>query len=265
MSELGRPFLPPDLRRLIEIARHGGDPPIELKRNVGERLDRNLGLGGAMLMSTPLTGLGDSPSEPPPPPSTTAGLFGWSTLGGALLGVLAGGAALFAVASRSPRAPASSSNIDRVVHIQQSAPADDPWLSQSRSAGAPGSEGISPSPSANQTPPARVRARAAPPHRIVVRRASPSLDTLAAERTVLDGARAALLQRDGSASLAAVRSHERSFPHGQLLEERESMRVQALALAGDVAAAQTAGERFRRHFPRSMFLPVVEQILEANR
>ena len=61
----------------------------------------------------------------------------------------------------------------------------------------------------------------------------------------------------------ALRSHERAFPRGQLLEERESMRVQALSQAHDFVAARAAGERFRRHFPRSMFLPAVEQALET--
>jgi hypothetical protein len=265
MSELGRPFLPPDLRRLIELGRHGGDPPIELKRNVGKRLDRTLGLGGAMLTPISLTRLGDSPSEPPPPPSIAADVFGWKTFAGAMLGALTGGAALLVVASRSPRATASSPNTDRVVEIHRNSAAEDPWLQQARSSNAFRTDAVSPSVSASPTSQPRARARATPPHRIVARRASQSLDTLAAERTVLDAARAALLRRDGSAGLAAVRSHERAFPNGQLLEERESMRVQALALAGDFAAARAARERFHRHFPRSMFLPMVEQILEANR
>jgi outer membrane protein assembly factor BamD (BamD/ComL family) len=89
------------------------------------------------------------------------------------------------------------------------------------------------------------------------------VDTLAAERIVLDGAHSALVRHDASGALVALRSHERAFPRGQLLEERESMRVQALSLAHDSVAAQAAGERFRRHFPRSMFLPAVDQALEA--
>src|SRR6185436_4533818 len=132
MSELGRPFLPPDLRRLIEIGRHGGDPPIELKRNVGERLDRNLGLGGAMKTTFPLARLRDSPSEPPPPPSIAADIFGWKTFAGAMLGALTGGAALLVVASRAPHAPASSPNGDRVVEIHRNAPLQDPWLPQAQ-------------------------------------------------------------------------------------------------------------------------------------
>jgi hypothetical protein len=268
MSELGRPFLPPDLRRLIQIERQVGDPPTEAKRDVAERLDRNLGLGGVMLASTPLMNVVDSPSTPRPPPSMAAGLFGWKAVAGAVLAVVVGGAAALSMASQSPQAISTSSaqGTDRLASTPQRTPPDD---QRAQSRRAPGDERVTPLASANHTPQSRAKpleqgaVRAVPRHRAVSRRASPSLDTLTAERTLLDGARAALLRRDAGASLAAVRNHEHSFPHGQLLEERESMRVQALALAGDIGAAQTAGERFRRHFPRSMFLPVVEQTLEA--
>jgi len=271
MSELGRPFLPPDLRRLIQIERQVGDPPTEAKRDVAERLDRNLGLGGVMLASTPLMNIGDSPSTPRPPPSMAAGLFGWKAVAGAVLAVVVGGAAVLSMASQSPQAISTSSaqGTDRLASTPQRTLPDDPWLQHAQSPRAPRDDRVTPLASANHTPQGRAKpleqgaVPAAPRHRAVSRRASPSLDTLTAERILLDGARAALLRRDASASLAAVRNHEHSFPHGQLLEERESMRVQALALAGDVGAAQTAGERFRRHFPRSMFLPVVEQTLEA--
>ena len=111
---------------------------------------------------------------------------------------------------------------------------------------------------------ANAAARAARHRRAALRAAAaPVVDTLAAERMVLDGARAALVHRDAPGALAALRSHEQAFPRGQLLEERESMRVQALSLAHDYAAARAVGEKFRRHFPRSMFLPAVEQALEA--
>jgi hypothetical protein len=101
----------------------------------------------------------------------------------------------------------------------------------------------------------RHRARAAQP--------PAALDTLAAERIVLDGARASLVHHDAAGALAALRAHEQSFPRGQLLEERESMRVQALALAHDFNAARTTGDKFRRRFPHSMFLPAVERALDA--
>jgi hypothetical protein len=100
-------------------------------------------------------------------------------------------------------------------------------------------------------------------HRARAARTSDAVDTLAAERIVLDGARASLVHHDAAAALAALRAHEQSFPRGQLLEERESMRVQALALARDFNAARATGDKFRRRFPHSMFLPAVERALDA--
>src|SRR5206468_7597090 len=70
------------------------------------------------------------------------------------------------------------------------------------------------------------------------------VDTLAAERVMLDGARAALVHRDATGALSALRNHEQSFARGQLVEERERMKVQALALAHDGAGGRPASEKF---------------------
>ncbi len=90
-------------------------------------------------------------------------------------------------------------------------------------------------------------------------------DRLADERKLLDHARSALVRRDATEALSALRSHERAFPRGQLVEEREGMRVQALVLAHDFGSARTAGERFRKVYARSVFLPVVDRALESTR
>ena len=65
MSELGRPFLHPDVRRLIEADRAAPDPPGVVKRKVAQQIDRSLGLAGGMLASLP-----DLFVEPPPLPTT---------------------------------------------------------------------------------------------------------------------------------------------------------------------------------------------------
>jgi hypothetical protein len=118
---------------------------------------------------------------------------------------------------------------------------------------------------AGASPPLHKAGRMGSRHGAGTATTSSSFDTLAAERTVLDRARSALLRRDGAAALTALRSHQRSFPRGQLLEERESMRVQALALVRDADTVSAAAERFKHRFPRSMFLPAVEQAAEAAR
>jgi hypothetical protein len=278
MSDLG-PFLHPNVRRLIEADRNAPDPPDAVKRAVAERVDRSLGLGGAMLALTPGLGLNpppsidpSTPSIPPPP----ASLFGWKAVAGTTLAVVAGGIAALSFAMRSPLATPSRAE-ERPVAVQESPVAvvagGAGALSPSNVARqAPSmARGVAPDQLAPAGPASRVSrtraadsgaARTAPRHRAVPSRA-PAVDTLAAERTVLDGARAAIVRRDGSGALAALRSHEQSFPRGQLLEERESMRVQALALSHD-PAVRAAADRFRRHFPRSMFLPAVEQAVDPT-
>lgn len=87
---------------------------------------------------------------------------------------------------------------------------------------------------------------------------SVSDDDLARERQVIDKARSALARRDSKAALAAVDEHAKSFPHGQLVEMREALAVQALVHDGRHDAARARAARFRRDFPGSVYLPVVE-------
>jgi hypothetical protein len=91
--------------------------------------------------------------------------------------------------------------------------------------------------------------------------ASSRANRLAAERALLDRARRALMRGDGDAALDPLGRHATSFPRGQLVEEREGMRVKALVLAGRRSEARARANSFRRRFPHSLFLPVVEAAL----
>jgi outer membrane protein assembly factor BamD (BamD/ComL family) len=84
---------------------------------------------------------------------------------------------------------------------------------------------------------------------------------LAAERAVIERARSALARGDGQGALVAVAQHQRDFPSGQLSEEREALAVQALATAGRAQEAAERGARFRKTFPNSLLLPLVERAL----
>jgi hypothetical protein len=89
-----------------------------------------------------------------------------------------------------------------------------------------------------------------------------SRDTdLSAERAIIERARAALARGDGAGALTAVEQHEREFAKGQLVEEREVLAVQALVTAGRVQEAAERGARFRKAFPSSLLLPLVDQVL----
>ena len=86
---------------------------------------------------------------------------------------------------------------------------------------------------------------------------------LADERALVEMARTAFARGDKPAALAALEQHSRRFPRGQLSEERESLRIQAWVQSGRFKEARAAAEAFRRSFPESMLLPLVEETLQA--
>jgi hypothetical protein len=88
-----------------------------------------------------------------------------------------------------------------------------------------------------------------------------SQDDLAAERAILDGARQALEREDGDAALSATADHQRRFPGGLLVQEREAMAIRALAMLGRMSEARARAERFRTHYPDSLLLPALESTI----
>jgi hypothetical protein len=87
--------------------------------------------------------------------------------------------------------------------------------------------------------------------------AAPPLDPLQEERALLDGARAALERGEPEAALAATVRHERRFPNGILVQEREAIAVRALLALGRNAAARARADRFRARYPNSVLLPAI--------
>ena len=85
---------------------------------------------------------------------------------------------------------------------------------------------------------------------------------LAAERTLIDTAKTALGRRDDAAALETLDRHARTYPRGELSEEREALKVQALVGAKRVAEARGCAERFKKTYPRSMLMPVVDDALQ---
>jgi hypothetical protein len=76
----------------------------------------------------------------------------------------------------------------------------------------------------------------------------------ALELKVLQPARAAVARDDFSSALVAIDEHERRFPDGQLAEEREALRVQALLGLQRTEEASRAADAFRERFPGSVLL-----------
>ncbi len=88
--------------------------------------------------------------------------------------------------------------------------------------------------------------------------------SLAAERDLIDTARAALSRGRADDALAAVQLHASRYPNGSLAEEREALAVQALVIAGRVEAANERGARFHRRYPKSIFGSSVDAILRKG-
>jgi hypothetical protein len=88
---------------------------------------------------------------------------------------------------------------------------------------------------------------------------APGGDALAREQLLLQRCRSALLRGNGAAALEAVQLHARQFRAGSLVEEREALRIEALAQLrrGDEARARAAD--FHRRWPASLFGDLVDR------
>jgi hypothetical protein len=83
-------------------------------------------------------------------------------------------------------------------------------------------------------------------------------DAYAAELKLLRQARADVAAARFSAALNSIAEHERRFPAGRLREERDALRVKALASLGRSEDARAAAERFGARYPRSVLSPGIE-------
>lgn len=95
-------------------------------------------------------------------------------------------------------------------------------------------------------------------------RASASADAeslLAKERTLLDRARRHMAAGEPAVTLEVTQRHEREFPGGLLVEEREAMAIRALLALGNTEAARARGERFVARFPGSLLAPALAPAL----
>jgi outer membrane protein assembly factor BamD (BamD/ComL family) len=87
---------------------------------------------------------------------------------------------------------------------------------------------------------------------------------LAAERALLEAARASIRTGDLATATRKLRTHQRDFARGELVEEREVLWIHALKSKGDAVGAQKRAEAFRRRYPHSLFLPAVDSIVPVQ-
>jgi hypothetical protein len=131
---------------------------------------------------------------------------------------------------------------------------------------APPLPAIAPEPVPAPSPPARMQEAApAPPPPPATRPGSeaPRKDAdLQAERRLIEGARTALLRREPEHALSSLSAHEKRFKLGRLAEERDSLRVQALAALGKAPQARAAAAAFHERYPESFFGPAVDGTID---
>ncbi len=92
----------------------------------------------------------------------------------------------------------------------------------------------------------------------------PTLDDEAAERRLLDDARAALGRGEGERAIATLSSHSERFPRGRLAEERDALVIQAFARTSRVPEARTRAARFETKYPNSLLLPAIRDAVGSN-
>lgn len=90
-------------------------------------------------------------------------------------------------------------------------------------------------------------------------------DAARAELQLLRQARAAVAREDFAAALPPLAEHARRFRDGRLVEEREALRIKALAGLGRMDEARRAATAFEARFPRSVLLPAVTRIQTSGR
>ncbi len=241
MSEQELEPLLPELGVLLESERSRPGLSPESKTRVLSRVRASIAAPGG-------GGGGDTTTPAPNAPVTTLGAKSLAGLGAAfLVGGLVGAAVHAAwvkpeVAVVEPNTPVSEPAVRAPV---------DPVLK-------PEELPLERAPTATEQDAKPVAHAAATPSA-----SGPHADSaLSEERSLLTTARTALSRNKPDAALAALRQHRARFPRGQLDEERESLWVQALALAGRTSEAEARAADFKREFPKSLLGPAVEATLD---
>ena len=85
------------------------------------------------------------------------------------------------------------------------------------------------------------------------------------ELHLLRAARQDVTRGDFARALAVIGEHARRFRNGSLVEEREALRVKALAGLGRRDDAKRAAAQFRARFPHSVFLSTFDRMKETER
>jgi hypothetical protein len=108
------------------------------------------------------------------------------------------------------------------------------------------------------SPPSPAKALSVPVAEAPQASAGPALGE---ERTLLDAARSAIAEGRLKEAQTLVAGHAAAFPHGQLVEEREALRIRLLVKQGQRAEASRLGARFKKEHPNSIQQPGIDEAL----
>ncbi len=98
----------------------------------------------------------------------------------------------------------------------------------------------------------------------IAEQARPSSVESPRERLMIETVRQAIVRGDAVAAHSAIQAHEQAFPHGELQEERDSLRIRALLLAGDANSARPMLRLFEQRYPQSLFTPALQRALRLQ-
>jgi hypothetical protein len=239
--------LSPEVEAFLAPERRRPDPPADVQNAVFSRVAATLGwFGGG-----PGPGSGGPGGSPPPGGAPgTASALAKGSLAKTVATLIVGGVIGAGVHEAHDRATAEHANVAAVAPPAATSPPAAAPVTEPRPAPADANVVRVESPA----PRAEHAARTEPRDRD---------RSLAAERALIEQARTALARDQGTSALAALDRHAREFPQGELEEERESLRVQALVGLGEPDQARRIGARFHRRFPRSIFGAVVDEALKS--
>jgi hypothetical protein len=79
----------------------------------------------------------------------------------------------------------------------------------------------------------------------------------------LDRVRSALRARDSQTALGELAEYPRKFPHGEFAQEVTVLKIEALAQAGQLAAARLLAKKFKALHPESPHVERIERLIGA--
>ncbi len=159
-------------------------------------------------------------------------------------GVSVGAAALVVMLGKPAPAPVADAAPPRVAPAIE-APA--PQAAVTSSDSEPTAAGTEPAPAetvaVTQAPKVGVAARQTP--------APADSASISREIAAVDEVRTLVARGQSSAALSALGKYRKEFPRGVLRQEATLLQIEALAKAGNLAAAREIGQRFLREHPRT--------------